>query len=87
MGNSMHCKDRKNHHNHMCSLLSQGLHKEIKRLSDNPTVECEHCGTKANSIANICAAHLGSKAPNIEGGHGIVSLDDVGKPHAGPGKK
>jgi hypothetical protein len=22
-------------------------------------------------------------APNVEGGHGSVSLDDVGKPHAG----
>jgi hypothetical protein len=52
-------------------------------LSDKPVVECKHCGAKANSIKNICAAHLGDTAPNIEGGHGFVSIDEVGKPHAG----
>ena len=29
------------------------------------------------------AAHLGEDAPNVEGGHGSVGLDEVGKPHAG----
>jgi len=67
----------------MCSLKLQGLDDEIKRLSDNPQVECKHCGAKANSLKNICAAHLGDSAPNIEGGHGTVGIEEVGKPHAG----
>jgi len=67
----------------MCALKAQGLDDCIETLSDNPVVECKHCGAKANSIKNICAAHLGDTAPNIEGGHGFVSLDEVGKPHAG----
>lgn len=75
--------DSKDHSKHMCALKEQGLDDCIKSLSDKPVVECKHCGAKANSIKNICAAHLGETAPNIEGGHGSVSLDDVGKPHAG----
>jgi hypothetical protein len=67
----------------MCALKAQGRDDLIKSLSVNPTVECRQCGAKANSIQNICAAHLGVDAPNIEGGHGTVSLDEVGKPHAG----
>ncbi len=75
--------DSQDHSKHMCALKAQGLDDCIKSLSDNPVVECKHCGAPANSIENICAAHLGATAPNIEGGHGSVSLDDVGKPHAG----
>jgi hypothetical protein len=75
--------DSKNHDRHMCSLKRQGLVGEIEKLSDQPTVQCKHCGAKANSIENICAAHLGADAPSIEGGHGTVPLDEVGKPHAG----
>lgn len=75
--------DSKDHSKHMCALKSQGLDDCIRSLSDKPIVECKHCGAKANSIRNICAAHLGDTAPNIEGGHGSVSLDEVGKPHAG----
>jgi hypothetical protein len=71
----------------MCALKTQGRDDIIKSLADQPTVECQHCGAKANSIQNICAAHLGATAPNIEGGHGTVSLDEVGKPHAGQKKK
>lgn len=82
----MHCQDSKNHSNHMCSLKLQGRLDEVKKLSDQPTVECGHCGAKANSIQNICAAHLGCNAPTVEGGHGCVGLDEVGKPHAGPRK-
>ena len=73
----------KDHSKHMCALKAQGLDDCIKSLADKPVIECKHCGAKANSIANICAAHLGDTAPNIEGGHGFVSIDDVGKPHAG----
>jgi len=78
----MNC-DSIDHSKHMCALKSQGLDDCIKSLSDNPTVECRHCGAKANSSKNVCAAHLAETAPNVEGGHGSVSLDDVGKPHAG----
>lgn len=76
-----------NHQMHMCALKTQGRDDLIQSLADQPTVECRHCGAKANSIKNICAAHLGANAPNIEGGHGTVSLDEVGKPHAGPKTK
>jgi hypothetical protein len=82
----MNC-DSENHQAHMCALKAQGRDDLIESLSDNPTVECRHCGARANSIENICAAHLGATAPNIEGGHGTVSLDEVGKPHAGPKSK
>ena len=75
--------DSKDHSKHMCALVAQGLDDCIKALSDKPIVECKHCGAMANSIKNICAAHLGDTAPNIEGGHGFVGLDEVGKPHAG----
>jgi len=82
----MNCNDE-NHQMHMCALKAQGRDDLIRSLAANPTVECRHCGAKANSIKNICAAHLGADAPNIEGGHGTVSLDEVGKPHAGPRTK
>ena len=81
----MNCNS-KDHSKHMCALKAQGLDDCIKSLSDKPVIECKHCGAKANSIANICAAHLGDTAPNIEGGHGFVSIDDVGKQHAGKKK-
>lgn len=73
----------KDHTKHMCSLKAQGLDDCITSLSDKAVVQCKHCGAKANSIKNICAAHLGATAPNIEGGHGSVSVEDVGKSHAG----
>ena len=75
--------DSEQHKMHMCALKSQGQDDIIKTLSDNPTVECRQCGAKANSLQNICAAHLGDEAPNVEGGHGSAGLDEVGKPHAG----
>jgi hypothetical protein len=67
----------------MCFLRSENKDDLIRSLSDNPTVECRHCGAKANSIENVCAAHLRETAPNVEGGHGIVDFEDIGKPHAG----
>lgn len=82
----MNCNDE-NHQMHMCALKAQGRDDLILSLATHPTVECRHCGAKANSIQNICAAHLGADAPNIEGGHGTVSLDEVGKLHAGPRTK
>jgi hypothetical protein len=78
----MSCDD-KNHHMHMCALKRQGLDDCIKSLSDKPTVECRQCGATANSSENLCAAHLGDWAPSVEGGHGTVGLDEVGKPHDG----
>lgn len=78
--------DSKDHSKHMCALKAQGLDECIDALSNNPTLECSHCGARANSIKNLCAAHLLDRAPNVEGGHGSVSLDEVGKPHAGSRK-
>ena len=75
--------DSKNHSMHMCAHKAQGRDDCIRDLSDKPTVECKKCGAKANSVKNLCAAHLLNDAPSVEGGHGSVSLADVGKPHAG----
>src|SRR6185369_3594590 len=72
------CTDDASHKMHMCYLKSQGLDLCIKSISDNPTVECRHCGAKANSVENVCAAHLEGDAPNVEGGHGSVGLDQIG---------
>ncbi|HEY6838637.1 MAG TPA: hypothetical protein VI389_07845 [Geobacteraceae bacterium] len=71
------------HHNHICYLKMHGMEENIKSITDNPTVECRQCGAKANSVEYLCAAHLGDTAPNVEGGHGSVGLDEVGRPHAG----
>ncbi len=71
------------HKMHFCYLKSKGLEECIKSISDNPTVECKHCGAKVNNIRNVCAAHLGGDAPNVEGGHGSVGMEEIGKPHAG----
>lgn len=78
----MNC-DSKDHAKHMCALKAQGLDECIKALSDKPTIHCRHCGAPANSSKNVCAAHLKETAPSVEGGHGVVSLDEIGKPHAG----
>jgi hypothetical protein len=67
----------------MCALKAQGKDDCIRDLSDKPTVECKKCGVKANSTKNLCAAHLLNDAPSVEGGHGSVRLEDVGKPHSG----
>jgi hypothetical protein len=72
------------HKMHMCTLKLEGNDELIRSLSGNPTVQCRHCGARADSLENICAAHLEGDAPNVEGGHGSVGLEDVGKPHAGP---
>lgn len=71
------------HKMHICYLTLHGDEESIMRISDNPTVECQHCGAKANSLEYICAAHLGKEAPSVEGGHGTVPLDEIGKPHSG----
>lgn len=71
------------HTKHICYLKSHGQDDCIKSLTDNPTVECRQCGAKANSSEYICAAHLKDDAPNVEGGHGMVGVEDVGKVHAG----
>ncbi|MDD2850542.1 MAG: hypothetical protein PHY09_01400 [Desulfuromonadaceae bacterium] len=78
----MNCASE-NHAKHMCALKRQGLDDCIKSLSDNPTVECSKCGAKANSSEYLCAAHLGESAPSVEGGHGSVGYEDIGKPHDG----
>jgi len=78
----MSCTEEK-HGMHMCALKAAGETDLIKSLSDNPTVACRQCGAKANSSMNLCAAHLMDEAPNVEGGHGSVNLDEIGKPHAG----
>jgi hypothetical protein len=75
--------DHEQHKMHMCVLKSKGDDECIKRLSDNPVVECRQCGARANSLQYICAAHLGEESPNVEGGHGSVGIEDIGKPHSG----
>jgi len=71
------------HNMHMCALKAEGKDELVASLSDRPTVECQQCGAKANSVKNICAAHLGDNAPNVEGGHGSVDFAKIGQPHAG----
>lgn len=71
------------HTTHICFLKAHNETARIAAISDNPTIECRHCGAKANDSQYVCAAHLGSDAPNVEGGHGSVGLGDIGKPHAG----
>ena len=78
----MRCND-KAHPMHMCSLKAEGRLDLVERFSTPPEVTCKHCGAKAASLEYVCAAHLGDQAPNVEGGHGNVELDEVGKPHAG----
>ena len=75
--------DSKNHSMHMCALKTQGKDDCIRDLSDNPRVQCRKCGAKANNVKNLCGAHLLDEAPNVEGGHGVLGLDQIGKPHAG----
>ena len=75
--------DCESHKLHICSLKLQGQEERIKSLTDHPTVECRQCGVKANSLEYVCAAHLKEDAPNVEGGHGLLGLDEIGKPHAG----
>jgi len=71
------------HTQHICYLKSHGQGECLKAITDAPTVECRHCGAQANSAEYVCAAHLKQDAPNVEGGHGSISLAEVGKPHAG----
>jgi len=71
------------HSKHICYLKMQGLEECLMSVTDNPKVECRHCGAKANSMENVCAASLEDDAPSVEGGHGTVELDEVGKPHEG----
>lgn len=79
----MNC-NAETHRMHICTLTLEGKEECVRSLSDNPTVQCSHCGAKANSVQYVCAAHLGGDAPNVEGGHGSVDLKEVGQPHAGP---
>jgi hypothetical protein len=72
-----------NHRTHICQLKANGLTEELRSVTDHPTVECRQCGARANDVQYVCAAHLQADAPNVEGGHGSVGLDQVGKPHAG----
>jgi hypothetical protein len=74
------CED---HKKHFCYLKAHGLNDCLESITDKPTVKCSHCGARVNDVQYVCAAHLGSDAPNVEGGHGSVGLDEVGKPHAG----
>ena len=78
------CKDE-SHNKHVCFLKAQGLEFDdcLKSVTDKPTVECRHCGAKANSMEYVCAASLEDDAPSVEGGHGSVDVGEVGKPHEG----
>ncbi len=65
------------HKMHMCYLKAHGQDECIKSLTDNPVVQCRQCGARANSVEYLCAAHLKEDAPNVEGGHGNIDLDDI----------
>lgn len=82
--NKQCCKDE-SHNKHICFLKAQGLEFDdcLRSVTDKPTVECRHCGAKANSMEYVCAASLEEDAPSVEGGHGSVGIDEVGKPHEG----
>jgi len=71
------------HKMHMCYLKANNMDDCIKSVTDNPVVKCRQCGASANSVEYLCAAHLKDDAPNVEGGHGSVELEDTGKPHSG----
>ncbi len=75
--------DSKDHQMHMCVLKRQGMEECMQSFSDKPTVVCKKCGVQANSLKNLCAAHLLNDAPNVEGGHGSINIEEIGKPHAG----
>jgi hypothetical protein len=76
------CKGE-SHNKHICYLKMNGLDDILKRVTDKPTVECKHCGAKANSMEYVCAASLEDDAPSVEGGHGTVDVEEAGKPHEG----
>jgi hypothetical protein len=71
------------HNEHICFLKMNGLNDILMRVTDKPTVECKHCGAKANSMQYVCAASLEDDAPSVEGGHGTVDVEETGKPHEG----
>lgn len=75
--------DSSNHNMHMCALKAQNKLDCIAELSNKASVQCRKCGAKANSPRNLCGAHLLDEAPNVEGGHGVLGLDQIGKPHSG----
>jgi hypothetical protein len=77
------CCKVESHNKHICYLKMNGLDDILKSVTDKPTVQCKHCGAKANSMENVCAASLEEDAPSVEGGHGTVGIDEVGKPHEG----
>jgi hypothetical protein len=74
--------DSEAHKRHVCFLKAHGLDHQIKSVFDNPTMECRHCGAKVNCDEHVCAARMGEDAPNVEGGHGIIGMDQIGKSHA-----
>ncbi len=71
------------HKEHICFLKMNGLNDIIASVNDSPKVQCRHFGSKANSMQYVCAATLEEDAPNVEGGHGSVEIEEVGKPHEG----
>lgn len=79
----MNCNDEDNHQMHICMLKKKGLKEYVNKYSSEPTVQCRQCGSKANSSKYLCAAHLLDTAPSVEGGHGVVDIDEIGKSHEG----
>ena len=47
--------DTELHKMHMCALQAQGETETIKKLTENPTVECENCGARVNDPQNVCS--------------------------------
>ncbi|HEY6871924.1 MAG TPA: hypothetical protein VI298_04250 [Geobacteraceae bacterium] len=42
------------HKEHMCALKATNNVELIECLSRNPTVQCGHCGAKADRPQNVC---------------------------------
>lgn len=48
------CKLRDNHEIHMCQIDRNKYPGLIEALSNDPKVNCEKCGAKANTSAYVC---------------------------------
>lgn len=54
MGKRIDCDTPDYHDLHMCKLTKRGLHDEIDKRSQTPTVICRKCGSKADLKRDVC---------------------------------
>lgn len=48
------CANVEQHVGHICELESQQEWETLKAVTNNPTVQCSNCGSRANSSAHVC---------------------------------